>query len=94
MPTYSTDAWITFTEEEIPLDQIARAEEIAHELGADETIHYAELRVKFEGYDAAAAGPYGAAILSRLRGTQTAAQTTRAENCQTCGHPVGYCGQC
>lgn len=67
MPTFSTDAWIEFTEEEIPLEQIARAEEIAHEMGADETIHYSSLRVKYEGYDQAAVEPYAHAILTRLK---------------------------
>lgn len=95
MATFSTDAWIIFSEEEVPLDKVARAEEIAHELGANETVHYSELRVKYEGYDQAAVEPYAAAILSRLNGTQEPAATTRVRPiCDTCGHPEGYCGQC
>lgn len=67
MPSFQTDAWIVFSEDEIPLEQIARAEEIAHEMGCDETIHYDTLRVKYEGYDQAAVEPYADAILTRLR---------------------------
>lgn len=40
---FQTDVWITFSEEEVPADQIERARDIAHELDADETIEYGEL---------------------------------------------------
>jgi hypothetical protein len=67
MAKFSTDAWIEFSEEEIPLDKVSRAEAIASELGADETIHYDTLMVKYIGYDAAAVEPYAHAILARLK---------------------------
>jgi len=64
---FQTDVWIIFSEEEVPADQIERARDIAHELGADETIDYGELRVKFEDKSPNYARFRGEAILNRLK---------------------------
>lgn len=82
MVNFRTDVWIVFSEEEVPLEKVERAERIATELGADDTLYYGALCVKYEGYDQEAVKPYAAAILSRLN------ESERERTMEEAGEPV------
>jgi len=72
MPTFQTDVWISFDEQEVPPDRMEEAITISHELGARETIEYGSLRVKFEDTHIRFAQNKAEAILNRLERTKNA----------------------
>tara|TARA_Y100000593_G_scaffold83521_1_gene157462 strand:+ start:2521 stop:2817 length:297 start_codon:yes stop_codon:yes gene_type:complete len=97
MPEFQTDVWIIFSEAEIPSDELGRARDIAHELGADEVIDYGELHVKFEGKGQLYAHFRAEAILNRLAKLREAKPCTHPnvkalgiQTCPDCGRTVDH----